>query len=286
MGNQASLSTASSSSGSWEDDLSDDDDHFTDDMAIHQTDDNHYVDAITHIPVIFAPACVAHMAAVRASRKMADYLATLDDTVMECHHIDVENVKMFGPAVGFIYATAALVQPGTRKPIPGIVHITGPSAAVLIVLHVAAPGDDPQTVLMLVEQRRGPTGTRATELLAGMADEDGCLGGVAIKEAREETGMVIPNVADMIPLRSYWASPGRTSEWIDLFAWVQDLTQDAYSQLIRRTAGRQLGVGDESITVKFIDYQPHMDLAVYEDAKLEVAFARYQEFCWRNGRAL
>lgn len=227
-----------------------------------------YVDAKTGVTITFPPHCAKHMEAVRTSRKMADYLADIQPDQLVISGVQVHEVTMFGTMVGFIYATASLKDAKTGKPVPGVVLITGPSVAVLIIFEVEGA-----KYILLTNQQRGATGARRTELLAGMADEDGNLGGALIKEAREEAGIIIPNISQLENLGRYWASQGRTAEYLQLFAYVVPMSRADFTAMVAKKQAKEFGTPDEAIRLVF---QPmEEDIEKYQDAKLEVALGRY-----------
>lgn len=88
--------------------------------------------------------------------------------------------------------------------------------------------DPAKEVIILTEQYRvgaafdGETSPWLLEVVAGMIEEGEEPEGVARREAEEEAGAVI---TDLIPITSYWSSPGGTSEKVHLYCAVVDSTE-------------------------------------------------------------
>jgi ADP-ribose pyrophosphatase len=95
----------------------------------------------------------------------------------------------------------------------------GEAAAVLLY-------DPSEKVVVLTEQFRigaaldnTDTSPWLLEVVAGMVEEGEQAEEVARREAQEETGCIIQ---DLIPISSYWSSPGGTSEKIHLYCALLD----------------------------------------------------------------
>lgn len=88
--------------------------------------------------------------------------------------------------------------------------------------------DPVKEVIILTEQYRvgaafdGETSPWLLEVVAGMIEEGEEPEGVARREAEEEAGAII---TDLIPITSYWSSPGGTSEKVHLYCAVVDSTE-------------------------------------------------------------
>lgn len=97
----------------------------------------------------------------------------------------VSAVDYFGSRVGFLKIEADAWFHGVR--IPGICFLRGGAVSILVVLH--CEGED---YIILTRQPRVPVGRSGLlELPAGMLDDSGNFAGVAAKELREETGIVL-----------------------------------------------------------------------------------------------
>lgn len=86
-----------------------------------------------------------------------------------------------------------------------------------IVLHRGAVGvlaRDPDGAYLLVRQYRSAVGAEAIEICAGLYEPGESSETAARRELLEETGRT---AATLTPLARVWASPGYTTEWVDLF---------------------------------------------------------------------
>jgi ADP-ribose pyrophosphatase len=86
-----------------------------------------------------------------------------------------------------------------------------------IVLHRGAVGvlaRDPDGAYLLVRQFRSAVEAEALEICAGLHEPGEASEAAARRELREETGRT---AATLTPLARVWASPGYTTEWVDLF---------------------------------------------------------------------
>lgn len=77
--------------------------------------------------------------------------------------------------------------------------------------------------LLLTKQFRVPVGKWLEETPAGMIDEEGHFVGVAAKELKEETGLLIEE-KDLLKLGSFYPSPGGSDEEILTFVTKQYLS--------------------------------------------------------------
>jgi 8-oxo-dGTP pyrophosphatase MutT (NUDIX family) len=231
-----------------------------------------YIDATTGIKVSFPPHCDANLEAVRdTSTKVSNYLASIDPsqlTVCREKGFQVHEVTMFGPNVGFVYGTTHITDAKTGKFVPGAVLVTGASVGVLLVFDV-----DGEYHIVLTDQQRAATGGRQKEIPAGMADEEGDLSGVALKEVEEETNTKIPNTKCLIDLGQYWTSQGRTSEFVKLFAYVKSMTKIDYDNMVQAKKDKTFGTPNEAIQLEFRVLDD--DIEQYGDAKLEIAVTRF-----------
>jgi 8-oxo-dGTP pyrophosphatase MutT (NUDIX family) len=217
------------------------------------------------IPVYFSLQSIANSRNVMNDNKLSDWISSIDTNKISCSRIDVNTVSMFGPNVGFVYINAHLTNAVTKKFVPGVVHITGDSVAVLMNCNI-------ETVvgsqILLASQKRGPTGGDALELPAGMKDKN-TIKGAIINEIKEETGLVIPDIDKLTSLGWYWASQGRTNEKLHLFHCNITLTKEEFHTMQETIYGKI--EENESISLKFV---PISEAHKIQDAKLEIALSR------------
>lgn len=144
------------------------------------------------------------------------------------------------------------------RPLPAYALIRG--HAVLIVTEVINRASGERKFLMLRQWRIG-NGGEALEFPAGMLDEDvGDPLGVALKELKEETGLVARR-DQMIPLaeRPLFSSPGLDDEAIHYFGCSLELSPDEFASL----QGGETGKAEEQEYIR-------MELRDYPDALKEV----------------
>ena len=94
--------------------------------------------------------------------------------------------------------------------------------------------------------------------------------GVAMTKVAAETGLVIPNSQDLIPLGTYYSSPGGCDEKITLFAWKTSITSDKFASMT--TNGKNSGPPGD---IELVLHNITDDVESHGDAKLEIALSRY-----------
>lgn len=154
----------------------------------------------------------------------------------DVRRIDVHDVIMFGPRVGFIMAVADARHDG--KPVPGAALLRGDSVSVLLVLH--CPGAAPLTVLTR-EARIPIARPDLLALPAGMLD-GGEFISTALRELSEEVGTDLQvRQEDLVLLDTVWLSPGGTDETMALYC--ADITVP--TDVVRTLDGRHTGLPGE-----------------------------------------
>jgi ADP-sugar diphosphatase len=179
--------------------------------------------------------------------------------------IHIQSVDMFGPNVGFIKLNCEVYFNG--KMVPGIVFIRGASVSILIILIL--PNGE-KHILLVVQPRISIGCSSYIEAVAGMMDENGNFIGVAAKEIKEETGLDIVE-RDLIPLGGIYPSPGACDEYIKLYAYEYNISEEEFVEL----QGKSTGCIEEGeqITLKTI---PYYEIINSEDPKLLCAWAKYE----------
>ena len=154
----------------------------------------------------------------------------------DVRRIDVHDVIMFGPRVGFIMAVADASSDG--KPVPGAAMLRGDSVSVLLVLHCA--GAAPLTVL--TREARVPIARPdLLALPAGMLD-GGEFISTALRELSEEVGVDLKvRQEDLVLLDTVWLSPGGTDEAIALYCAEVTVSPD----VVHALDGRHTGLSSE-----------------------------------------
>ena len=173
--------------------------------------------------------------------------------------IEVQGIDMFGPKkVGFLKFKADVEVDG--RFVPGIVFMRGGAVGILVILSCGG-----KEYALLTKQPRVPVGDDAyPEIPAGMLDGDGCFGGVAAKEMKEETGIEIleKDLIDMTELaygkrfKGMIPSAGGCDEFIRLFVFRKEIDKAEMDALIGKTG---LGVREEGEVIT-LDVKPLSEL--------------------------
>mmetsp|Transcript_87457 Transcript_87457/g.136887 ORF Transcript_87457/g.136887 Transcript_87457/m.136887 type:complete len:250 (-) Transcript_87457:108-857(-) len=189
------------------------------------------------------------------------------DPKIKVSSILVQSLDMFGPRVGFIKFKAEATVDG--KFVPGIVFMRGGAVAILVVLKNR---DDGKYYTLIVKQPRIAVGKdNLPEIPAGMLDGDGNFGGVAAKEMKEETGLIIKQdeLIDMTQLAygdqfpGMFPTCGGSDEFNRLFLYRKEMSGEEINGL----QGKLTGVVEEGEMIK-LQIIPFDDLwQVSPDAK-------------------
>jgi ADP-sugar diphosphatase len=173
--------------------------------------------------------------------------ASIHKAVVENVHI--QSMDMFGPRVGFLKIKATVTVDG--KTVPGIVFMRGGAVAILVVLK-----HEDKLYTVMVRQPRIAVGKMSlAEIPAGMLDGLGDFTGVAAKELKEETGIVINekdlvNMTDLAYGETYpgmYPSCGGTDEFNKLFLYREEV-KDA--EQLNSLQGKCTGVAAEGEMIK------------------------------------
>jgi ADP-sugar diphosphatase len=210
--------------------------------------------------------------------KFKSWFNKLDHTAIDLQSITITDVNWFcAPTViapqklGFLKLTAKVFDQKTGKPIPGIAFIRGDAVAVLIRVIVESTA-----YFIMCRQLRFPVGGYTLEAPAGMMDASANISGVMIKEIEEETGLVVPNVGELIDLGRIIPSAGGCDESIHLFAWNTELSKEAFDEITRKIHG---AVGEnETIYLHLFEDNASFPQKLQEigDPKMETAYWRWK----------
>eukprot|EP01127_Copromyxa_protea_P023632 TRINITY_DN892_c0_g1_i11.p1 TRINITY_DN892_c0_g1~~TRINITY_DN892_c0_g1_i11.p1 ORF type:complete len:196 (-),score=35.19 TRINITY_DN892_c0_g1_i11:980-1567(-) len=183
---------------------------------------------------------------------------------------------MFGPHnVGFIkFKCQALDRDGDA--LPASIFMRGGAVAILVILK--CNGKD---YALLVRQTSLATGEPLFPAIpAGMLDGEGYFAGVAAKEIKEETGLVIDasELTDLIELtygdryEGMYVSVGGTDEFIRLYSYTKTITEEELNGL----EGKLTGAKEENEKI-VLTLVPLEDLwRTTSDSKALSAIALYE----------
>ena len=157
--------------------------------------------------------------------------------------IYIQSIDMFGPRVGFVKFKADLTDTYGTTNIPSIVFMRGGAVAMLIVIVCE---EDRQQYTVLTVQPRFPCGKyNFPELPAGMLDDSGDFAGVAAKELKEETGIIV-SAKDLVDLTEMafgpscsgvYPSAGGCDEFLRLFLYRTRLPRAKIDELQGKLTG-------------------------------------------------
>ena len=184
------------------------------------------------------------------------------NNTIKVNKIEIHDVDMFGPNVGFIKFNAD-VENLKGKKLPGIVFMRSPAVAVLVILI----GPNGNRWVVGVRQPRVPVAiSDYLEIPAGMMDNESNFVGVAAKELREEVGIDIKS-NELIDLCSEVSkntgsgpdidigpSVGGCNETIKLFLCVKHVTKEFVDSLNKKIIENNEHNTWETITVELIEY--------------------------------
>lgn len=195
--------------------------------------------------------------------------------------------KFTATRVGFVKLVAEITNEKPKpESLPGIAFLRGGSVAMLMILR---PSDsNTERWVIMTEQARIPAGSlRFLEIPAGMIDSNQTFAGVAAKEIKEETGLVIyeSELKDLTELAlkgiggkedlqpAMYPSPGGSDEFIAIFLWEKVLDRQEIEDLRGKLTG--LRARGEQITVRILDYEQLWRVGA-RDAKTLAAWSLYE----------
>ncbi len=165
-----------------------------------------------------------------------------------------------------------------KKVMSNIVFIRGNSVAVLIIVTVLGKtSSKDKKYILLCDQMRAPFGKRVKEICAGMTDAEGNILSVVLKEVKEETGINIQNVNELLSLGTIMPSPGACDELIYLYAYETVMSQPEFEEKQSRLYGN--ADENEEIKLQFVEINEYENNILEEigDVKGECAFRRYNQ---------
>jgi len=224
------------------------------------------------------PAINRQIPLILKAPKFKNWFAKLDHSALDLQSITITDVDWFcAPTaiapekLGFLKLTAKVFDRKTGKPIPGIAFIRGDAVAVLIRILVGS-----SAYFIMCRQLRFPVGGYTLEAPAGMMDASADISGVMMKEIAEETGLVVPNAAELIDLGRFIPSAGGCDESICLFAWNTELSKEAFDKITRKIHGA--AEENETIYLHIFEDDASFPQKLQEigDPKMETAYYRYK----------
>eukprot|EP00294_Goniomonas_avonlea_P003852 CAMPEP_0114561000 /NCGR_PEP_ID=MMETSP0114-20121206/11768_1 /TAXON_ID=31324 /ORGANISM="Goniomonas sp, Strain m" /LENGTH=263 /DNA_ID=CAMNT_0001746601 /DNA_START=18 /DNA_END=809 /DNA_ORIENTATION=+ len=197
------------------------------------------------VPVTYESACRERLDDILKSGLFLDWCKNFDDN-FDVKKVHLQSVDFFGPRVGFIKLKADITNKKGNF-CPGICFLRGGAVGVLVIL---TQQEDGQEFTVLTVQPRAPAGKFALcEIPAGMLDDSGNFAGVAAKEIKEETGLLIQQ-QDLIDLTKMaynesfpgiYPSAGGCDEFLRLFLYRGKVSKTVLSRL----QGKLTGVYEE-----------------------------------------
>ena len=224
------------------------------------------------------PAIDSQIQLILKAPKFKNWFEKIDNSALDLQSITITDVDWFcAPTaiapekLGFLKLTAKVFDRKTGKPVPGIAFIRGGAVAVLIRVVVGS-----SAYFIMCRQLRFPVGGYTLEAPAGMIDASANISGVMIKEIEEETGLVVPNVGELIDLGRIIPSAGGCDESIHLFAWDTELSKEAFDEITRKIHGAT--EENETIYLHIFEDDASFPQKLQEigDPKMETAYYRYK----------
>lgn len=195
----------------------------------------------------------------------------------------ITDVNFFGPVhpnrLGFVKGYGKACDKITKDAIPAIAFLRGGAIAVLIVVKVKETG---KLHVLLCSQLRFPVGRSMMEACAGMIDNrTKNVIGVVFDEVRQETGFILTEES-LMDLGKIFPSPGGCDEYIQLYAWETEISEEEFHEKQRNVYGEG---AHERIKLTFHDFE-EFDQLLDEigDVKAECCWRRYRRAASRFGR--
>ena len=254
------------------------------------------------------PALLAWIAQMKKSLQLQrdDPSHRFHNEPYQLHSVAVLSTDMFGPRIGFMRIQADVRNSEDPKSaLPGIALLRGASVGMLVILTPDDVAEDAnERYAFLTIQPRIPGGSLAfAELPAGMADEEGNLKFVAVKELKEELGLTF-NTQQLISLGEFaeqasksntsalsedlpfamFPSVGGSDEYVQLFATEIQVTRKQITEWNGKYTGEaQEG---EKITTKIVHLDDMWKVAVRDSKALVAKFLWDQYEAQRKANAV
>jgi 8-oxo-dGTP pyrophosphatase MutT (NUDIX family) len=219
-------------------------------------------------------ACEINMLNVIKSKKFIEFIKNIDNKLICLMAIEVRDIYMFGPNVGFIFVNCTMYEQKSGVHIQAsTVFIRGGSVGIFVIVKCQE-----RKYALLTRQIRVPGGRDFVEVVAGMLDENGAPDskGVAIKELKEESGLILSS-ADLIQVATMYPSIGGCDEMITCFITREiDISPENLSKIQTSV----FGVDDESIHIEahpINTSEEVFQLAKFGDSKLNTCLLAYIE---------
>lgn len=175
----------------------------------------------------------AEQKALMKSNKFKTWKLSLDHLTFEFHSVMIESVMMFGSKLGFAMLNVDCVNRRTKTKPPGIVFLRGHSVCILTLLKC-----EEQLHMVLTHQPRVAIGGMMLEIPAGMMDEKHHFSGVAARELKEETGILLKQ-DDLTYLGYFYPSPGACDERIICYSVVVEKTVKEMKEMEEKMYGNE-----------------------------------------------
>jgi ADP-sugar diphosphatase len=221
--------------------------------------------------------------------KFINWLNKFNPQQIQLNSVTVTDINWFSAKpepnkLGFVKCVVDAIDVNSNKKIvSNIAFIRGNSVAILIIVKIANPktrkgksnsSEKETEYVLLCEQMRLPVGERKREICAGMTDAEGNIV-VALKEVKEETGLVIKHVSELVSLGSIYPSPGGCDEEIHLYSWTTTVTPEEFDEMQAKVFGNPDEY--EEIKLSFVEINEFMTTTLREigDVKAECALFRH-----------
>jgi ADP-sugar diphosphatase len=213
------------------------------------------------------------------SKLMKDWAASVDPDLI-ISEVLLKDCDFFGKRIGFLKIEAVATFHGVR--VPGICFLRGGAVSILVILHCE---EDDKDYVILTRQPRVPVGSAGLlELPAGMIDDEQEFAGVAAKELKEETGLILnkENLIDLTalvngvsgvkPVKGMLPSAGGCDEFLRSFLHKRTVTRTELDAMRGKATG--LLEEGEVIILDIVDYKDVWKIC--SDAKLLSSMFLYE----------
>ena len=207
--------------------------------------------------------------------------------------IKIDAIIRFGPRIGFICASSDAnvniynkrENKNENKKIPGTIFIRGNSVCCLLIIKIVGQN---KYHMVLVKQFRVPIGQQILETPAGMMDDEHNIVSAMITEIKEETEIIINNknliestdikekecpIDTLIHFGGFYPSPGGCDEYIDIFAYMIEMTQSKIVELNGKLINNPDSKELITIQIESLNWQ---EIDKTNDSKLLIAASKFE----------